>query len=55
MWCEVRAGIQSPKYGGINQTFGPAYPEGLVWKTSNIHPGGAKPTGYGTWAFPPKA
>jgi hypothetical protein len=43
---------QHPK--DVNQTFGPAYPEGLVWKTANIHPGGAKPTGYGTWAFPPR-
>ena len=48
----------SEKYGhhpeDFNQTFGRAYPEGLVWKTANLHPGGAKPTGYGTWALPPK-
>jgi hypothetical protein len=38
----------------VTQAFGRAYPEGLVWKTADIHPGGAKPTGYGTWALPPK-
>jgi hypothetical protein len=40
--------------GDVNRTFGPAYPEGLVWKTANLHPGGAKPTGFGTWAFRPE-
>lgn len=38
----------------VNQTFGPAYPEGLVWKTASIHPGGAKPTGFATWALEPE-
>src|ERR687888_1259393 len=38
----------------VNRTFGPAYPEGLAWKTANLHPGGAKPTGFGTWAFRPE-
>jgi hypothetical protein len=30
-----------------------AYPEGLVWRAGGLHPQGAKPTGFGTWAFPP--
>jgi hypothetical protein len=37
----------------VNQTFGPAYPEGLMWKAANLHPSGAKPTGFGTWALAP--
>jgi hypothetical protein len=41
-------------HGDANQTFGPAYPEGLVWKAAHLHPGGAKPTGFGTWAFEPE-
>jgi hypothetical protein len=45
------------RYGGgsenVNQVFGAAYPEGLVWKAANLHPTAAKPTGFGTWAFPP--
>ncbi len=30
-----------------------AYTEGLVWRTFNGHPMGAKPPGYGTWAIEP--
>jgi hypothetical protein len=30
-----------------------SYPEGLVWRTFGGHPGGAKPPGFGTWAYPP--
>ncbi len=30
-----------------------SYPEGLVWRTFNGHPGGAKPPGYATWAMKP--
>ena len=38
-----------------NRSFGREYPEGLVWRTSpGIHPGGAKPTGFGTWSFAPE-
>jgi hypothetical protein len=37
----------------VNQTFGPAYAEGLMWKAANLHPSGAKPTGFGTWAIAP--
>src|ERR671933_171414 len=40
--------------GDVNRTFGSAYPEGLVWKTAYLHPSGAKPTGFGTWAFEPE-
>lgn len=30
-----------------------AYPEGLVWRTFNGHPSGAKAPGFATWALPP--
>jgi hypothetical protein len=57
-WFQLPA-AWSEAYGkhpdDVNRTFGAAYPEGLVWKTANIHPSGAKPTGFGTWTFPPKA
>jgi hypothetical protein len=38
----------------VNKAFGETYAEGLVWKTANLHPLGAKPPGFGTWAFPPE-
>jgi hypothetical protein len=41
--------------GDVNQVFGAAYPEGLVWKAAHLHPTAAKPTGFGTWSFPPGA
>lgn len=31
-----------------------AYVEGLVWRAFNGHPAGAKPPGYGTWAYEPE-
>jgi hypothetical protein len=31
-----------------------SYVEGLVWRTFNGHPAGAKPPGYGTWAYEPE-
>lgn len=41
--------------GGGNLSFGAAYPEGLMWRAAvGAHPGGAKPTGFGTWAFQPE-
>lgn len=30
-----------------------AYPGGLVWRAGGLHPQGANPTGFGTWALPP--
>ncbi|MEV4921690.1 hypothetical protein [Streptomyces roseoverticillatus] len=30
-----------------------AYTEGLVWRTFDGHPAGAKPPGFGTWSDPP--
>lgn len=30
-----------------------SYKQGLVWKTINAHPAGAKQPGFGTWSFPP--
>lgn len=30
-----------------------AYPAGLVWRAGGLHPQGANPTGFGTWALPP--
>jgi hypothetical protein len=39
----------------VNRAFGRTYPEGLVWRAAiGAHPGGAKPTGFGTWAFRPE-
>lgn len=39
----------------VNRSFGTAYPEALLWRASvGGHPGGAKPTGFGTWAFEPE-
>jgi hypothetical protein len=39
----------------VDRSFGVAYPEGLMWRTAiGAHPGGAKPTGFGTWAFRPR-
>jgi hypothetical protein len=35
--------------------FGVAFPEGLVWKLGDLHPSGAKPPGFGSWANPPVA
>jgi hypothetical protein len=44
---------QSPE--NQSRAFGTAYPEGLVWKAAaGPHPGGAKPSGFGTWAFRPE-
>jgi hypothetical protein len=47
----------SETYGGHAadqaQAFGYAYPEGLMWKAAGTHAMGAKPTGFGTWAFAP--
>jgi hypothetical protein len=38
----------------VDRSFGVAYPEGLMWRAAiGAHPGGAKPTGFGTWAFRP--
>jgi hypothetical protein len=31
-----------------------AYESGLAWRAFGAHPMGAKPTGYGSWAQPPK-
>lgn len=37
------------------RSFGAAYPEGLMWRAAiGAHPEGAKPTGFGTWASPPR-
>jgi hypothetical protein len=39
----------------VDRSFGVAYPEGLMWRAAiGAHPGGAKPTGFGTWAFAPR-
>lgn len=44
-----------PSPENVNRAFGAAYPEGLMWKAAiGAHPGAAKPTGYGTWAFAPE-
>lgn len=57
-WAQMPADW-SKAYGrhpdDVNRSFGRAYPEGLVWRAAiGSHPGGAKPTGFGTWAFPPE-
>lgn len=46
-------GAENPE--NVNRSFGVAYPEGLMWRAAiGAHPGGAKPTGFGTWAFAPR-
>lgn len=48
-WTEA----DSPE--NVDRAFGVAYPEGLMWRAAiGAHPGGAKPTGFGTWAFRPR-
>jgi hypothetical protein len=37
----------------FNQGFASAYPEGLMWSAGGLHPQGAKPPGFGTWALAP--
>lgn len=47
----------SGQYGDHHDTtevFGAAYPEGLEWRAGGLHPQGAKPTGYGSWALRPR-
>jgi hypothetical protein len=59
-WSTEIVGAEWSKAYGLspenqNRAFGTAYPEGLMWKVSSgPHPGGAKPTGFGTWAFAPE-
>lgn len=39
----------------VARAFGAAYPEGLMWRAAvGAHPSAAKPTGFGTWGFPPE-
>lgn len=39
----------------IDRAFGAAYPEGLMWRAAiGSHPGGAQPTGFGTWSLAPE-
>lgn len=45
----------TPPKSDSPHVFGDAYPEGLMWHAAvGAHPGGAKPTGFGTWAFAPR-
>jgi hypothetical protein len=45
-------GAHNPE--NVDRSFGVAYPEGLMWRAAlAAHPGGAKPTGFNTWASPP--
>jgi hypothetical protein len=38
----------------VGRAFGAAYPEGLMWRARvGAPPEATKPTGFGTWAFPP--
>lgn len=47
------SGAENPE--NVDRSFGVAYPEGLMWRAAiGAHPGGAKPTGFGTWAFAPR-
>lgn len=49
-WSQI--GAEHPE--NLDRSFGVAYPEGLMWRAAiGAHPGGAKPTGFGTWAFQP--
>ena len=40
-------------HGDVTAVVAGAYPEGLAWRAGGLHPQGAKPTGFGSWAFPP--
>jgi pimeloyl-ACP methyl ester carboxylesterase len=37
----------------VNRGFASTYSEGLMWSAGGLHPQGAKPTGFSTWAFAP--
>lgn len=37
-----------------SRVFASAYAESLVWKAAGTHPVGANPTGFGSWALPPR-
>jgi hypothetical protein len=46
--------VYGPSPENVDRAFGSAYADGLMWQAAiGAHPGGAKPTGFGTWAFPP--
>lgn len=48
------AGLPAVHPENVDRAFGAAYPEGLMWRAAvGAHPTGAKPTGFGTWAFAP--
>ena len=47
--------VNLPASENVDRSFGAAYPEGLMWRAAiGAHPGGAKPTGFGTWAYAPE-
>ena len=51
-WTPPAGSAPSPE--NVDRAFGAAYPEGLMWRAAvGAHPGGAQPTGFGTWGFAP--
>jgi hypothetical protein len=40
-------------HGDVTAVVAGAYSEGLAWRAGGLHPQGAKPTGFGSWALPP--
>lgn len=47
--------MSPPSRENVDRSFGAAYPEGLMWRAAiGGHPGGALPTGFGTWSFAPE-
>lgn len=49
----VHAELRRDRPNGEFMASATSYPEGLVWRAFRGHPGGAKPPGFGTWAYPP--
>jgi hypothetical protein len=49
-WCDAYGCMMTE---GTQILSSEAYKQGLVWPAFGGHPQGAKPTGWGSWAFPP--
>ncbi|MEU6621618.1 hypothetical protein ABZ926_12705 [Streptomyces litmocidini] len=49
----VHAELRRERPNGEFMASDTSYAEGLVWRAFGGHPAGAKPPGFGTWAYPP--
>jgi hypothetical protein len=52
IWTSIVMTNGKPK-STTDMISGETYTEGLIWKTAETHPAGAKQPGWGSWAFPP--